>query len=72
MTASPFVLAFGDSLTAGYGLASADAFPARLQALLRERSPDAIVQSAGVSGDTSASGRARLPGVLARWEELNS
>ena len=64
--ASPFLLAFGDSLTAGYGLASTDAFPAQLQALLRERSPGAAVQNAGVSGDTSASGRARLPGVLSR------
>ena len=65
-TSSPFVLAFGDSLTAGYGLPSADAFPAQLQALLRARAPGAVVQNAGVSGDTTASGRARLPGVLSR------
>ena len=60
----PFVLAFGDSLTAGYGLAGGDAFPAKLEALLRDRHPDAQVQNAGVSGDTTASGRARLPRVL--------
>jgi acyl-CoA thioesterase-1 len=60
----PFVLAFGDSLTAGYGLAREDAFPARLQALLRDRRPNAVVQNAGVSGDTTSSGRARLPRVL--------
>lgn len=65
-TASPFVLAFGDSLTAGYGLASADAFPAQLQTLLRAHAPGAFVQNAGMSGDTSASGRARLPGTLSR------
>jgi len=62
--AAPFVLAFGDSLTAGYGLPRDAAFPARLQALLRDRYPHALVQNAGVSGDTSASGRARLPRVL--------
>jgi acyl-CoA thioesterase-1 len=60
----PFVLAFGDSLTAGYGLARGDAFPVRLEALLRGRHPDAHVQNAGISGDTTASGRARLPRVL--------
>jgi acyl-CoA thioesterase-1 len=60
------VLAFGDSLTAGYGLAPADSFPAQLQALLRRKRPHAHVINAGVSGDTSASGRARLPRVLSR------
>ncbi|TXC70790.1 arylesterase [Sphingomonas ginsenosidivorax] len=61
---SPFVLAFGDSLTAGYGLSPQEAFPARLEALLRDRHPAVRVQNAGVSGDTSASGRARLAHVL--------
>lgn len=62
----PFVLAFGDSLTAGYGLAVAQSFPAQLQALLRNSHPRAMVENAGVSGDTTASGLARLPRVLAR------
>lgn len=62
----PQVLAFGDSLTAGYGLAPEMAFPAQLERLLRERRPEAVVQNAGVSGDTSASGRARLPRVLSQ------
>lgn len=62
----PNVLAFGDSLTAGYGLATADSFPAQLQALLRRTHARAQVINAGVSGDTSASGRARLPRVLSR------
>lgn len=61
---SPFVLAFGDSLTAGYGLARGEAFPARLESLLRERHPAASVQNAGISGDTTADGRARLPRTL--------
>lgn len=60
----PFVLAFGDSLTAGYGLARDDAFPVRLQSLLRARQPDAVVQNGGVSGDTTTLGRARLPRLL--------
>ena len=62
----PYILAFGDSLTAGYGLQPHQAFPRRLEALLRERHPSATVANAGVSGDTSAGGRARLPRVLAR------
>ena len=66
MTTFPHILAFGDSLTAGYGLAAHHAFPAQLEALLRERHPGATVQNAGVSGETSAGGLARLPRVLAR------
>ena len=62
----PYVLAFGDSLTAGYGLAPHESFPRQLEALLRERHPGASVANAGVSGDTSTDGRARLARVLAR------
>lgn len=65
-TTHPNVLAFGDSLTAGYGLARADSFPAQLQALLRRTHAQAHVANAGISGDTSASGRARLPRVLSQ------
>lgn len=60
----PYVLAIGDSLTAGYGLAPHEAFPARLQSLLRRSHADAVVQNAGVSGDTSAGALARLPRLL--------
>lgn len=63
-TGRPYVLAIGDSLTAGYGLASHDAFPARLQSLLRHQHAGVVVQNAGVSGDTSASALARLPRLL--------
>ena len=60
----PFLLAIGDSLTAGYGLARQDAFPAQLQLRLRSHHADALVENAGVSGDTSAGALARLPPLL--------
>ena len=56
----PRIVVLGDSLTAGYGLAREDAFPARLEAALRARGQDWRVIDAGVSGDTSAGGLARL------------
>lgn len=59
------IVALGDSLTAGYGLAQADAFPVRLQAALRAAGVDAVVVNAGVSGDTSAGGLRRLDWALA-------
>ena len=59
------VLAFGDSLTAGYGLKPNESFPAQLQAALIKGGIPARVHNAGVSGDTSAAGRGRLVFVLA-------
>ncbi len=59
------VLAFGDSLTAGYQLRPNESFPAQLEAALRARGANVTVHNAGVSGDTSAQGRARLAWVLA-------
>lgn len=58
------ILAFGDSLTAGYGLRPAESFPAQLQAALRRGGVPARVHNGGVSGDTTAAGRARLGWVL--------
>ena len=54
------VLALGDSLTAGYGLAPAEAFPVKLEAILRAKGYDITVVNGGVSGDTAADGLARL------------
>ncbi|WP_294642473.1 arylesterase [uncultured Aureimonas sp.] len=54
------IVAFGDSLVAGYGLRPAEAFPAQLQATLRAKGYDVTVTNAGVSGDTSAMGLARV------------
>ena len=54
------IVAFGDSLFAGYGLRAEQAYPVRLQAALRARGLNATVINAGVSGDTTEDGRARL------------
>jgi acyl-CoA thioesterase-1 len=54
------VVALGDSLTAGYGLAAADAFPVKLEAALRARGLAVKITNAGVSGDTASGGLARL------------
>jgi acyl-CoA thioesterase-1 len=64
LAADRLVLAFGDSLTAGYGLAASQAFPVRLEGALRQSGVAASVYNAGVSGDTSAAARARLDWVL--------
>ncbi|HEX6092446.1 MAG TPA: GDSL-type esterase/lipase family protein, partial [Dongiaceae bacterium] len=58
------ILALGDSLTAGYGLSDSESFPARLQAELQAKGINAQVINGGVSGDTSAGGRARLDWAL--------
>ena len=57
---TPVVTILGDSITAGLGLAAADALPARLQAALAKLGAPAIVRGAGVSGDTTAGGLQRL------------
>lgn len=54
------IVALGDSLTAGYGLAPGESFPERLEDALKQRGFDVTVANAGVSGDTSADGLARL------------
>ncbi len=58
------ILAFGDSLTAGYELPPSDSFPAQLQTALRKKGMNVMVHNAGVSGDTTTGGRARLNWVL--------
>ena len=58
------IIAFGDSLFAGYNLEEPEGYPERLEAALRARGVNARVIDAGVSGDTSAAGRDRLAFVL--------
>ncbi len=66
----PVILDFGDSLTAGYGLAPEQAFPQRLEAALHRQGIEARVINAGVSGDTTAGGLARLDWALADRPDL--
>jgi acyl-CoA thioesterase I len=66
----PVILDFGDSLTAGYGLMPEQAFPARLEAWLRDHGAAARVVNAGVSGDTTTDGLARLDWALADKPDL--
>lgn len=54
------LVAFGDSLTAGYGIGASEAFPAVLEKALRDRGLDVRVTNAGVSGDTVSAGAQRL------------
>lgn len=54
------IVAFGDSLTAGYALPQTAAFPVLLEAALRARGHDVAIVNAGVSGDTATGGLARL------------
>lgn len=59
------ILAVGDSLFAGYGLATAaESYPARLERALRARGVNARIANAGVSGDTSSAGAERFAFVL--------
>jgi acyl-CoA thioesterase-1 len=59
------IVDIGDSLTAGLGLPASEAFPARLEARLRQDGLAVTVVNAGVSGDTTAGGLARLDWTLA-------
>jgi len=60
------ILAFGDSLTAGYELAQSESFPAQLERYLRDEEGMAVrVINGGVSGDTTTGGLNRLDWVLA-------
>jgi len=54
------LVGFGDSLMAGYQLPASDAFPVKLEKALREKGYDVEIANAGVSGDTSSGGLARL------------
>ncbi|MFN3292844.1 MAG: arylesterase [Gemmobacter sp.] len=59
------LVALGDSLTAGYGLAEGEGFVPQLQAWLQAQGRAVTVVNAGVSGDTTAGGLARLDWTLA-------
>ncbi|MEI1249954.1 arylesterase [Rhizobium aouanii] len=54
------LVGFGDSLMAGYQLPPGDGFPEKLQAALKAKGLDVTIANAGVSGDTTAGGLARI------------
>jgi len=62
----PVILAFGDSLTAGFGVPPETGYPARLQRKLDERGYQYRVVAMGISGDTTSGGKARLKTALAQ------
>lgn len=63
------IIAFGDSLFAGYGLDPRDAYPEKLEAALRAKGVNADVINAGVSGDTTAAGLNRIAFTLAAQKD---
>lgn len=64
------ILVLGDSLTSGFGLRSEESFPAKLEAKLGGGGLDVRVVNAGVAGDTTAGGLARLDWALADKPDL--
>ncbi len=63
------ILAFGNSLFAGYNVDISDSYPSKLEASLRVKGVNARVTNAGVSGDTTAAGLQRLTFTLDAQEE---
>jgi acyl-CoA thioesterase-1 len=63
-TVAPLIVAFGDSLTAGYGLSESQSYPSLLQHRLDREGYRYRVVNAGVSGDTSAGGVRRVEWAL--------
>lgn len=66
----PLVIFLGDSLTAGFGLAEADSFPAVIERRLLERGRAVRIVNAGISGDTTAGGRARVDWLLSQDPDI--
>lgn len=64
------ILAFGDSLTAGFGVSPGEAFPVRLEAHLAAAGTAASVSNAGVSGDTTAGGLARIDWAIGELPDI--
>jgi acyl-CoA thioesterase I len=70
-SAEPYrIVGFGDSLMAGFGLGPGESFPEQLEAKLKAAGHDVVIENAGVSGDTTAGGLARLDWSVADGTEL--
>ena len=69
--AEPYrIVGFGDSLMAGYGLNSGESFPEKLETSLRAKGHDVVIVNAGVSGDTTSGGLARLDWSIPQGTQL--
>lgn len=69
--AEPYrIVGFGDSLMAGYGLDPGESFPEKLESALRAKGHDVVIVNAGVSGDTTSGGLARLDWSIPENTEL--
>ncbi|HEX3129452.1 MAG TPA: arylesterase [Thermoanaerobaculia bacterium] len=66
----PIVVFLGDSLTAGYGLEESQAYPVLVRANLEKAGHPVRVVNAGVSGDTTAGGLARLDWLLSQKPDV--
>src|SRR5829696_5569463 len=66
----PLVVFLGDSLTAGYGLGGEQAYPALVEKRLEDEGIPVKVLNAGVSGDTTAGGLARLDWLLSQKPDV--
>jgi acyl-CoA thioesterase-1 len=68
--ATPLIVAYGDSLSAGYGADPGKSYPDYLQKLIDQSKKSFKVYNAGVSGDTTTDGLQRLPDVLAMKPQI--
>ncbi len=64
------IVVLGDSLVSGYNIQPQEAFPARLEAKLKQEGHVVSVINAGIAGDTSAGGLARLQGIIDMKPEM--
>jgi acyl-CoA thioesterase I len=64
------IVAFGDSNTAGFAVASANKYPSQLQKALRSRGYDVVVRNSGINGDTSGGGLRRLNSAVPKDTDI--
>ncbi len=64
------IVAFGDSMTSGWLVARKEAYPAQLQAALRKKGHDVVVENAGVPGDTLAGALRRFDTAIAPGTDI--
>lgn len=68
MAAEKRILVYGDSLSAGFGIAVRDSWPALLEQRLKNQGSAFVVTNASISGETTAGGRSRFAAALAQFK----